>query len=171
HELLGRLGSAELSFAVPRPLPSDNGDTLRVLEGHLVAVFVRIPGETLAKDGGPYVGKAAAALAELDVALAAIQRFVHRPASDDALGQCDIFGRGYSSVLPLDPPEIVALPVLLELRAGVSFMHWAGRMRAGLATIDEVRPRAGRALFTYEWAQDNGDDLVRRAMGWIGERV
>ncbi|HKC91322.1 MAG TPA: phosphotransferase [Candidatus Limnocylindria bacterium] len=270
HELLRRLASAELSFGVPRPLPSDDGDTLRVVEGRLVAVFARIPGETLAKDGGPYVGKAAAALAELDVALAAIQRFDHRPptydadlsrvhplvddldeavlesgleprraallrrglertaelavplyaslpqqithgdfafgntlvrdgrvtglidfevagmdvramdlavglyrfpASDDALGQCDTFGRGYSSVLPLDPMEIAALPALLELRAGVSFMHWVGRMRAGLATIDDVRPRAGRALFTYEWARANGDELVRRAMGWIGELV
>jgi Ser/Thr protein kinase RdoA (MazF antagonist) len=93
------------------------------------------------------------------------------PAYDDALGQCDVFGRGYSTVLPLDPTEIAALPALLELRAGVSFMHWVGRMRAGLATIDDIRPRAGRALLTYDWVRENGDELARRAMSWIGELV
>ena len=270
HELLQKLAAAELSFAVPRPVPSDDGDTLRVVDGRLAALFARIPGEPLGKDGGPYVGRAAAALAELDMAFAAFDRFDHRPpvfdgditrvhplvddlqeavreaalapdranslrtglertaelamplyaslpqqvthgdfafgntlvrggivtglldfevagidvramdlavglyrfpAYEDALGQCEIFGRGYSSVLALDPTEIGALPALLELRAGVSLVHWIGRMRAGLATIDDVRPRADRALFTYEWVRANGAELVARAMGWIGERV
>jgi homoserine kinase type II len=270
HELLRRLASAELSFAVPRPLPSDDGDTLRVVGGRLAVLFARIPGETLAKDGGPSVGRAAVALAELDTALAALREFDHRPpifdgdltrvhpfvddldgaveesglepdrraalrrgldrtaelapllytslpqqvthgdfafgntlerngritglldfehsgvdvramdlavalyrfpAYEDALGQSGAFGRAYSRVLPLDPTEIVALPALLELRAGLSLMHWVGRMRAGLATIEHIRPRAGRALFTYEWVHANGDELVRRAIGWIGERA
>ena len=270
HELLQRLAAAELSFAVPRPLPSDDGDTLRVVDGRLAALFARIPGEPLGKDGGQYLDRAAAALAELDMAFAAFDQFDHRPpvfdgdlarvhpllddldeavresgltpdagralrsglertaalatplyaslpqqvihgdfafgntlvrggrvtglldfevagidvramdlavglyrfpAHEDALGQCEIFGRGYSSVLALDPTEIAALPALLELRAGVSLVHWIGRMRAGLATIEDVRPRAGRALFTYEWVRDNGPELVHRAMGWIGERV
>jgi homoserine kinase type II len=270
HELLRRLASAELSFAVPRPLPSDDGDTLRVVDGRLTVLFSRIPGETLAKDGGPYLGRAAAALAELDVALGALHEFEHRPpafdgdvtrvhplvddlheavgesgldqgrrpallrdldrtaelapllyaslpqqithgdfafgntlmrngrvtglidfevagmdvramdvavglyrfpAYKDALGQCDIFGQGYSGVLPLDPTEIAALPALLELRAGVSLLHWVGRMRAGLATIEDVRPRGGRALLTYEFVRDHGEELARRAMGWIGERA
>ena len=270
HELLRKLGSAELSFATPRPLPSDDGDTLRVVDGRLAALFARIPGETLAKDGGPYLRRAAAALAELDVALAGLHEFEHRPpafdgdltrvhllvddlgsaveesgldldrrkallrdlertaelapllytslpqqvthgdfafgntlvrsgrvtglldfehsgldvramdlavglyrfpAYNDALGQADEFGRAYSSMLPLDPTEIVALPTLLELRAGLSLMHWVGRMRAGLATVEDVRPRAGRALFTYEWVRANGTELVRRAIGWVGERV
>jgi Ser/Thr protein kinase RdoA (MazF antagonist) len=270
HELLRRLATAELSFAVPHPLPSDDGDALRVVGGRLAVLFARIPGETLPKDGGGYIGRAAAALAELDAALAGLREFDHHPpafdgdltrvhpladdlagavdesgldldhrsallrglertaalaklmyaslpqqvthgdfgfgntlvrngritglldfehsgvdvramdlavglyrfpAYDDALGQCDVFGRGYSSVLPLDPTEILALPALLEVRAGLSFMHWVGRIRAGLATIDDVRPRAGRALFTYEWVRKNGEELVRRAIGWIGERV
>jgi homoserine kinase type II len=270
HELLRRLGTAELSFAVPRPLPSDDGDTLRVIDGRLAVLFGRIPGETIAKDGGPYLDRAAAALAELDVALAQLLEFEHRPpifdgdltrvhplvddlaeavgesgldrdrgsalmrdlertaelapllysslpqqvthgdfafgntlvhngrvtglldfehsgidvramdlavalyrfpAYDDALGQADAFGRAYSSVLPLDPTEIVALPALLELRAGLSLMHWIGRMRAGLAAIEDIRPRAGRAAFTYEWVRANGNELVRHGIGWIGERV
>ncbi len=75
HELLQKLASAELSFAIPRPVPSEDGDTLRVVDGHLAVLFARIPGETLAKDGGPYLAKAAAALAELDVALAALNEF------------------------------------------------------------------------------------------------
>jgi len=270
HELLQKLASAELSFAVPRPLPSDDGDTLRVIDGRLAVLFARIPGETLAKDGGAYLGQAAAALAELDVALAALHEFEHRPPSfdadltrihalvddprdavreagldldrrdalmrdldrtaelgpllyaslpqqvthgdfafgntlvrdgrvtglldfehsgidvramdlavglyrfpayDDPLGECDAFGRAYSSVLPLDPTEILALPALLELRAGLTLIHWVGRMRAGLATLEDIRPRAERALFSYEWVRANGDELVRRAIGWIGERV
>lgn len=270
HELLRRLASAELSFAVPRPLPSDDGDTLRVVGGRLAVLFARIPGETLAKDGGPYVGRAAAALAELDTALGALHEFDHRPpifdgdvtrvhplvddldeavaesgldldrrgglrrdldrtaelapllyaslpqqithgdfafgntlvcngriaalldfehsgvdvramdlavalyrfpAHEDAFGGADAFGRAYSSVLPLDPTEIVALPALLELRAGLSLTHWVGRLRAGLATVEDVRPRADRALFTYDWVRANGDELVRRAIGWIGERA
>ena len=270
HELLRKLGTAELSFAVPRPVPSDDGDTLRVIDGHLAVLFVRIPGETIPKDGAAYLGRAAAALAELDAALAGLHEFEHRPpafdgdirhvhplvddleeaadasglerdrretlrreldrtveiapllytslpqqvthgdfafgntlvrngrvtglldfehsgvdvramdlavglyrfpAYDDALGECDRFGRAYSAVLPLDPTEIVALPTLLELRAGLSLMHWVGRMRAGLATTEDVHPRAGRALFTYEWVRANGDELVRRASGWIGDRV
>jgi homoserine kinase type II len=270
HELLRQLASTEVSFAVPRPLPSDDGDTLRVIDGRLAVLFARIPGETLAKDGGPHLDKAATALAELDTALAGLHEFEHRPpvfdgvltrvhpfadnldeavaesgldldrrralrrgldrtaefapllyaslpqqithgdfafgitlvrngrvtglldfehsgvdvramdlavalyrfpAYDDALGQSDTFGRAYSSVLPLDPTEIVALPALLELRAGLSLMHWVGRMRAGLVTVEDVRPRADRALFTHEWARTNGDELVRRAIGWIGERV
>jgi homoserine kinase type II len=270
HELLRKLASADLSFAVPRPVASDDGDTLRVIDGRLAVLFARIPGETLAKDGGPYLGRAAAALAELDAALGALSELEHRPpafdgdvtrvhplvddlneavgesgldldrrsalrrdldrtaelapllyaslpqqithgdfafgntlvrngrvtglldfehsgvdvramdlavalyrfpAYDDALGQSDAFGRAYSSVLPLDPTEIVALPALLELRAGLSLMHWVGRMRAGLATIDDVRPRAHRALFTYDWVRANRDELVRRAISWIGERV
>jgi Ser/Thr protein kinase RdoA (MazF antagonist) len=103
----------------------------------------------------------------MDLAVA-LYRF---PPYADPLSECDSFGLAYSSVLPLDPTEIVALPALLELRAGLSLMHWVGRMRAGIATIEDVRPRAGRALFTHEWVRANGDELVRRAIGWIGERV
>jgi Ser/Thr protein kinase RdoA (MazF antagonist) len=247
HELLRRLAAAELPFAVPRPLPSDDGDTLRVVGGRLAALFPRIPGEPLSEDGGPWLRPAAAALARLDIALGQLERFDVRPPSfdrelrhvhplvddldgavresglppdrlgplrdtldrtselavplyaslpqqvthgdfafgntlvrdgvvtgmldfehsgidvramdlavalyrfpahEDALGQMHLFGRAYSAVLPLDPAEILALPALLDVRAGVSFAHWVGRMRAGLASIDDVRPRADRALFT-----------------------
>jgi Ser/Thr protein kinase RdoA (MazF antagonist) len=270
HELLRKLASADLPFAVPRPLPSDDGDTLRVVDGRLAVLFARIPGETLPKDGGRHLRSAAAALAQLDVALAPLFRFDHRPpvfdgdvrhvhplvddldeavaesglepdrrralrgelervaelaaplyaslpqqvthgdfgfgntlvregrvtglldfeqsgfdvramdlavglyrfpAHDDALGQIELFGRAYGSVLPLDPTELIALPTLLEIRAGVSLMHWVGRRRAGLCGLDEVRPRAGRALFTHVWVRANGEELVRRGLGWIGDRV
>lgn len=270
HELLRKLAAAELPFAVPRPLPSDDGDTLRVVAGRLAALFARIPGDPLPKDGGPALREAAAAMARLDVALERLEGFETRPpafdgdlrhvhplvddfedavsesgldatrrvelravlessaelaatlyaslpqqitygdfafgntlvrdgavtglldfehsgvdvramdlavglyrfpAHEDALGQCELFGQAYSSVLALDPAEVLALPALLNLRAGVSFAHWIGRMRAGLATIDEVRPRAGRALFTAKWVAENGEELARRGLGWIGERV
>src|SRR2546429_7431537 len=83
HELLGRLQPAELSFAVPRPLPSDDGDTLRVVAGRLAALFVRIPGDPLPKDGGPALRQAAAALARLDVALERLEGFQTRPPAFD----------------------------------------------------------------------------------------
>lgn len=79
HELLARLRAAELSFAVPRPLPSDDGDTLRVVDGRLAALFARITGTPLEKDGGSYVERAASALAELDAALGTLVRFDTRP--------------------------------------------------------------------------------------------
>lgn len=270
HELLGRLGAAGLSFEVPQPLPSDDGDTLQNVDGRLAALFARIDGEPLPKDGGGYQAQAAAALAELDRAMGVLDHFDHRPptfggdparmhplvtdldeaardgalrldradalgealafATDlaapaykslpqqvtygdfgfgntlardgrvtglvdfehsgvdvramdlavalyrfpayaDALGECGRFGRAYSAVLPLDPSELAALPALLRLRAAVSFAHWVGRYRAGLASADDVRPRAARALFTTEWVEANGEALVRNALSWIGERV
>jgi Ser/Thr protein kinase RdoA (MazF antagonist) len=269
HELLLRLAGAGLSFAVPRPLPSDDGNTLRTVDERLAAVFARIEGDPLPKDGGGHVAAAAAALAELDRAMEGIARFDHAPpvfggdparmhplvtdleaaahdralalerpavlarallratelatsayaslprqvtygdfgfgntlardgrvtglldfehagvdvramdlavalyrfpAHADAFGECERFGRAYSRVLALDPSELASLPALLRLRAAVSFAHWVGRYRAGLATADDVRPRAGRALFTNEWVEANGEALVRSALGWIGER-
>ncbi|TME29241.1 MAG: hypothetical protein E6I64_01150 [Chloroflexi bacterium] len=273
HELLGRLQPAELSFAVPRPLPSDDGDTLRVVDGRLAALYARIPGAPLSKDGGLYVEKAAAALAELDAALGGLVRWGARPAVFDgdmrhvhplvtdvesaledsglspeharalgdcllrtseltgplyaslpqqvthgdfafgntlvadgrvtglldfehagidvracdlavalyrfpahpgtlgALGECERFGRAYCAVLPLDVTELAALPALLMVRGALSFAHWVGRYRAGVATVDDVRPRAERALFTSDWVEANGEALVRNAIVWIGERV
>lgn len=270
HELLRRLAGAGLSFEVPRPLASDDGDTLRTVDGRLAALFARIGGDPLPKDGGAYLSVAAAALAELDSAMGELPGFDHHPpafdgdpsrmhplvtdleeaardeafrlersddladalifatelaapaykslpqqvtygdfafgntlvrdgriaglldfehsgidvramdlavalyrfpAHADALGECDRFGRAYSAVLRLDPSELAAVPALLRLRAAISFAHWVGRFRAGLATPDDVRPRAGRALFTSAWVDANGEALVRNALGWIGERV
>ena len=54
----------------------------------------------------------------MDLAVA-LYRF---PAHEDSLGQCELFGRAYSSVLALDPAEVIALPALLNVRAGVSLV-------------------------------------------------
>ena len=271
HELLAwLLAHAELPFMVPRPVLDAEGDTLRFLHGRPAALFARIDGEALPKDGGAYVRPAAAALARLDAVMAELDHFDHRPprfegdlggvhplvddidgavedsgldapqatllhraleraselaapvyaslprqvihgdfafgntlvkdgvvsglldfehagidvraidlaaalyrfpAHEDALGECERFGRAYCAVLPLDVTEVAALPALLLVRSGVFVAHWVGRYRAGLATIDEVRPRATRALFTADWVEENGTELVHRAMDWIGERV
>ena len=270
HELLARLALVELPFAVPRPVPDAEGDTLRSLDGRPAALFTRIEGEAVPKDGGAYVIPAAAALARLDTVMAELDQFGHRPprfegdlgrvhplvddidgavedsgldasqttllhraldhaselsapmyaslprqvthgdfafgntlvkdgvvtglvdfehagidvramdlaaalyrfpAHEDSLGECERFGRAYCAVLLLDVTEIAALPALLLVRSGVFVAHWVGRYRAGLATIDEVRPRAARALFTAGWVEEHGAELVRRAIGWIGERV
>jgi len=270
HELLVRLALAGLPFAVPRPVPLADGDTLGSIDGRPASLFVRIEGDALPKDGGAHVRPAAAALARLDVAMSLLDSFGHRPprfegdlgrvhplvddigeavedagldaarttilhraldhaselagpvyaslprqvthgdfgfgnaivkdgvvtgvvdfehagidvramdlaaalyrfpAHENALGECERFGRAYSAVLPLDITEVAALPALLLVRSGVFVAHWVGRYRAGIATLDEVRPRAARALFTAGWVEDNGAELVHRAMGWIGERV
>ena len=270
HELLARLALAELPFAVPRPVPDADGDTLRSVDGRPAVLFVRIEGETLPKGGGAQVRRAAAALAQLDVVMAELDSFGHRPprfegdlglvhplvddiaeavedtgldatrttmlyraldhaselagpvyaslprqvthgdfafgntlvkdgvvtglvdfehagidvramdlaaalyrfpSHQDALDECERFGHAYCAVLPLDVTEVAALPALLLVRSGVFVAHWVGRYRVGLATIDEVRPRAARALFTADWVEKNGAEVVRRALGWIDERV
>jgi homoserine kinase type II len=270
HELLARLALTELPFAVPRPVPDADGDTLGSVDGRPAVLFARIEGEVLPKDGGAHLRSAAAALARLDTVMAELDHFAHRPprfegdlgrvhpfvddigsavedsgldvsratmlhhavdraselaapayaslprqvthgdfafgntlvkdgvvtgivdfehagidvrtmdlaaalyrfpAHEDALGECERFGHAYCAVLPLDVTEVAALPALLLVRSGVFVAHWVGRYRAGLATIDEVRPRAARALFTAHWVEENGAELVRRALGWIGERA
>src|SRR5439155_20018629 len=97
--------------------------------------------------------------------------FLGCPPRGQGLGECVRFGRASSAVLRLGPRELAAVPALLRLRAAMSFAHWVGRFRAGLATPDDVRPRGGRALFTSAWVDANGETLVRNALGWIGERV
>lgn len=271
HELLGRLAVAGLPFATPQPVPSDNGDTLRTIDGRLAALFVRIPGEP-AREDDPVARRAGAtALAEVDTALAAIERFdaavpsfdgrlqamhplVHDldvaalesglpgdealrlareldeiaslagplyaslphqvthadfgfgnlllagervtgyldfehsgwdvramdlavglfrwpPLGAIAMERCEEFGSVYSARLALDPVELAALPALMRLRAGVSFVHWTGRRRAGLATGEETLRRARRALFVSDWAERHGEVLVARALGWVGIEV
>ena len=101
----------------------------------------------------------------------ALYRFPAHPGTLGALGECERFGRAYCSVLPLDVTELAALPALLMVRGALSFAHWVGRYRAGVATVDDVRQRAERALFTSGWVEANGETLVRNAIGWIGERV
>ncbi len=128
-------------------------------------------GNTLVKDG-VITGIVDFEHAGIDVRAmdlaAALYRF---PSHGNALIECERFGHAYCAALPLDITEVAALPALLLVRSGVFVAHWVGRYRAGLASIDEVRPRAARALFTADWVEENGAELVRRALGWIGEGV
>ena len=97
--------------------------------------------------------------------------FPWAPYGGDALARCDEFGQASCGRLPLDPTELAALPALLRLRAGVSLMHWLGRLRSGLTSPEDVRRRAARALVTHDWVDENGEVLVARALGWIGVRI
>jgi homoserine kinase type II len=76
HEVLRRLIEADLPFRTPQPLPSVHGDTVAidVDSARACALFRRIPGETLDDGDTAAVGRAAAAFARLDRALAAIER-------------------------------------------------------------------------------------------------
>ena len=270
HELLRRLGAAGLPFAIPHPVPSTSGDTLRVVDGRLAALFVRIAGEPASEDDPVARRRGAAALADVDAALGTFDHFevtvpsftgalaAMHPLVDDldaavaecgldadesrrltialhevaeladplyaslpqqvthgdfgfgnlllrdgtvigyldfehsgwdvramdlavglyrwpqlgdvAMVRCDEFGRAYCARLALDIAEVAALPALMRLRAGVAFVHWTGRRRAGLATADDTRWRARRALLVNDWVERNGAALVARGLGWV-ERV
>jgi homoserine kinase type II len=76
HEVLRRLIAAELPFRTPQPLPGVRGDTVAidVDSAFACALFRRIPGEPLDDGDAGAVGRAAAAFARLDLALAAMER-------------------------------------------------------------------------------------------------
>ncbi len=86
HDLLGKLGAAELPFAVPALVRARGGDTLAVLETadgpRLAALFVRIPGEPAAIDRGN-ARLAGGALARLDGAFATLDLPARPPAALD----------------------------------------------------------------------------------------
>jgi Ser/Thr protein kinase RdoA (MazF antagonist) len=81
HELLGRLALIDLPFEIPRLVAGREGDTIVVLETPdgpaLAALFHRIAGAPPPIDP-PHARAAAAALARLDIALAAIDQSIGR---------------------------------------------------------------------------------------------
>ncbi|MEV6283729.1 phosphotransferase [Kribbella sp. NPDC051770] len=62
----------------------------------------------------------------------------------------DAFRRGYFERMPLSDGEIAALPWLQMVREATTFVHWAGRWRAGLTSYDDLRGRAERMLQVAE---------------------
>jgi homoserine kinase type II len=84
HDLLGALALQDLPFAVPVPQRTTEGDTLAVLESadgpRLATLFARIPGEP-AKLIPRDARLAGRALAQLDLALARLDRPVRAPAT------------------------------------------------------------------------------------------
>ena len=82
HDLLGRLAMQELAFAVPSPVATREGDTIAVLETEngrrLATLFHRIPGEP-AQQSVAAARLAGRALAQLDAALARLDRPVRAP--------------------------------------------------------------------------------------------
>lgn len=99
HHLLGLLAQQELPFQTPAPVRTREGDTLAVLElddgPRLATLFFRIPGEP-AQGTVKDAHIAGLALAQLDVALAAIDMPFREPASLD-------------DVHPLVPDALTAL--------------------------------------------------------------
>jgi len=106
HELLGRLALVELPFEIPRLVVGREGDTIVVLETPdgpaLAALFHRIVGEPPPIDA-PHARAAAAALARLDIALAAIDQKIGRvmvsprdvhPLVDDPIAALDDLSLG-----------------------------------------------------------------------------
>src|SRR2546430_14460961 len=94
HELLGRLATQELPFAVPAPVRTHEGDTLAVLETddgpRLATLFFRIPGEPSSGTAHD-AWLAGRALAQLDAALALVELPVRAPI---ALGDVHRLGPG-----------------------------------------------------------------------------
>ena len=84
HDLLGALALQELPFAVPTPQRTTDGDTLAVIESadgpRLASLFARIPGEPAAMV--PRDARLAGrAIAQVDLALARLDRPVRAPAA------------------------------------------------------------------------------------------
>ena len=82
HELLGRVATQGLPFAVPAPVRTREGDTLAVLETddgpRLATLFFRIPGEPSSGTAHD-AWLAGRALAQLDAALALVELPVRAP--------------------------------------------------------------------------------------------
>jgi Ser/Thr protein kinase RdoA (MazF antagonist) len=112
HEILRRLLGAELPFAIPRPAATTTGDTLalEVESARYAALFRSIPGDHVRDSDIQDVARAAVAFAELDIALATIDRAdlsrrtfdgdlrsVHPAISD--LGQLDAIAGGPARAL------------------------------------------------------------------------
>lgn len=108
HRLLGRLSGLGLPFAIPAPLPASSGDTLVIAgSGACAALFPFLSGTYPDTDNPARVRACGAALAELDVALAALDL----PAPAAGLLAFGTFPR----VHPLAPdPDVLVAQLPLE---------------------------------------------------------
>jgi homoserine kinase type II len=86
----------------------------------------------------------------------------YRTARDWAV--IDAFVVGYSRQQPLTSTEAEALPTLLRLREATSLVHWVGRLRQGLTTVDDIMERVEDLLRVDRWLRTYAADLVRRVV-------
>jgi homoserine kinase type II len=75
---------------------------------------------------------------------------------------------GYGRRCVLTDLEVAALPALARLREAASLIHWAGRLRRGLTTADDVAGRARAMLHVDDWLQVYGAALVQRVARAMG---
>ncbi len=75
------------------------------------------------------------------------------------------FAKGYLAQVPLTEEELTATPVLLLKRELSSFIHWLGRMRQGLITLDDMHYRARRLISLHRWLEENQSQLAHRLSG------
>jgi Ser/Thr protein kinase RdoA (MazF antagonist) len=74
------------------------------------------------------------------------------------------FATGYLQRSPLAEDALSAMPVLLLMREANSFIHWLGRMKQGLTTLDDIHARARRLLSLYHWLEAHQTELVDRLL-------
>jgi Ser/Thr protein kinase RdoA (MazF antagonist) len=75
-------------------------------------------------------------------------------------------GRGYTSLLPLDPSEITSLPDLFRLLFIVGLIHRIGRYLQGVEKLEVPLNRVEWTLKCNHWLRENSPELVRQVYNW-----
>jgi Ser/Thr protein kinase RdoA (MazF antagonist) len=165
-----------------RELPVPRADRLRLepLFGELLALvpglYKRLPRQTIHGDLSPgnvlMLGERVSGLLDFEFAgpdLRALDLAVGLwgfalPARGTGSGWrlVGAFARGYRRRVALERAEVEALPMLLRLRDATSLVHWAGRLRLGLTTGEDIARRARGVLELDGWLAEHGAELVRR---------
>lgn len=74
----------------------------------------------------------------------------------------DAYSEGYTSVEPLSPTEVEAVPTALRLVRVGSLLHWTGRTKQGLCSLEDLQGRAQRALTFLGWLTANEHEFLAR---------
>lgn len=77
-----------------------------------------------------------------------------------ALDQVAAFCQGYGRRIVVTEPELAAVPGLIRERLVGSAVWRAGRWRAGLSDLADVRDRIRTGLDVDTWLDDHADELL-----------
>jgi homoserine kinase type II len=84
----------------------------------------------------------------------------YRTARDWAV--IEALAAGYGRHQPLTSTEVSALPTLLRLREATSLVHWVGRLRQELTTVEDIADRVADLLHVDRWLRTYAAELLPR---------